>query len=124
MFDAFVTEDSALDEEIARVYTHLTQFSAEDKEYQQAVDQLTKLYKLKNDIATLTLQAQKDHAAHQLACDQNAWSEEQDEKPFFKRVDPSTVLTVAGNLAIALIVIKYEQRSVISTKALSFMKKF
>lgn len=123
MFNAFDTEDTALDEEIARVYTHLNVFSAEDEEYQKAVDQLSKLYALKNQTAQLSLQAQQSHAAHQLACDQNAWQEEQDEKPFLQRVDPNTVVTVLGNLAIGLLVIKYEQTGVISSKVMTFMKK-
>jgi CHASE3 domain sensor protein len=40
-----------------------------------------------------------------------------------KRVDPNTVLTVAGNIFIGLAVIKYEQTGVISSKVMSFMKK-
>lgn len=124
MFNPFDREDSDLDAEIARVYTHLTKFSAEDEEYQKAVDQLSKLYALKNNIAQLSLQAQQSYAAHQLACDQNAWKEEQDDRPFYERMDPNTVATVVGNLAVALIVIKYEQTGVISSKVMSFMRKF
>jgi Na+-translocating ferredoxin:NAD+ oxidoreductase RnfG subunit len=123
MFDPFEHEDTALNEEIARVYSHLSNFSAEDDEYQKAARQLTALYALKNQTAQLNLQAQKDFAAHQLESDKNAWQEEQDSRPFYMRVEPGTVVTVAGNLVIALIVIKYEQRSVISTKVMSFMKK-
>lgn len=124
MFNPFDHEDSALTEEIARVHAYLTKIDPDDEKYLTTVDQLSKLYKLQNETAQLNLQAQKDHASHQLECDKNAWSEEQDELPFWKRVDPSTVATIAGNLAVALIVIKYEERAVISTKALSFMKKF
>lgn len=123
MFDPFDHEDDDLTEEIARVYTHLKSFSAEDKEYQQAAHQLTALYALKNQTAQLNLQAQKDFAAHQLESDKNAWQEEQDSRPFLQRVEPGTIVTVAGNLVIALIVIKYEQSSVISTKVTNFMKK-
>ena len=124
MFDPFDHEDEALTEEIARVHAYLTNIDPDGDQYQSTVDQLSKLYKLQNDIAQLSLQAQEKFASHQLACDKNAWCEELDERPFWMRVDPSTLATVAGNLAIALIVIKYEERAVISTKALSFMKKF
>jgi hypothetical protein len=40
-----------------------------------------------------------------------------------KRVDPNTVLTVAGNLAIGLAVIKHEKTSVITSKVWSFLTK-
>lgn len=123
MFDPFNREDIDLREEIARVHSHLKSFSAEDEDYQKAVDQLSKLYALKNQTAQLNLQAQKDTAAHQLESDKNAWQEEKDSRPFYERVDPSTVLTVAGNFVVALIVVKYEQRNVISSKVMSFMKK-
>lgn len=123
MFTPFDHEDHALDEEIARVYTHLSNFSAEDEEYEKASAQLSKLYALKNEIAQLNLQAQQSAAAQQLANDQNAWQEEQDARPFYARVDPNTVLTVLGNLALGFAVIKYEQTGVISSKVMSFMKK-
>jgi len=124
MFTPFDHEDTNLDEAIASVYEDLKKFSVEDDGYQTAINQLSKLYKLRNDLATLNLQAQKDHAAHQLACDQNTWQEEQDERPFLERLDPNTVLTVTGSLITALIVIKYEQTGVISSKVMSFVRKF
>ena len=123
MFDPFDHEDPALDEAIASAFADLKSHSADEEGYQKAVDQLSKLYALKNNAAQLSLQAQQSHAAHQLACDQNTWQEELDQRPFLKRVDPNTALTVAGNLLIGLAVIKYEQRNVISTKVMSFMKK-
>lgn len=123
MIDPFQIEDPALDEAIASAHADLKSFSADEEGYQKAVDQLSKLYKLKHDIAQLRLQAHNEAAAHQLAADQNAWKEEQESLPFYKRVDPNTALTVAGNLAIGLAVIKYEQTGVISSKVWSFMKK-
>ena len=124
MFDPFAHEDSALTEEIARVHAYLHAIAPDADEYQSTVDQLSKLYKLQNDAAQLSLQAQEKYASHLLECDKNAWQEELDERPYWKRIEPNTLAMVAGNLAIALIVIKYEERAVISTKALSFMKKF
>lgn len=124
MFNPFDTEDTTLDEAIASAFLDLAHHKPDSSEYQSTVDQLTKLYALKEKTAQLSLQAQTAAAAQQLANDQNAWQEEQDQRPFYKRVDPNTAFTVAGNLLVALIVIKYEERSVISTKALTFMKKF
>lgn len=123
MFNPFNIEDSDLDEAIASAFTDLKSHSADEEGYQKTVDQLTKLYALKNQTAQLNLQAQQSGAAHQLAQDQSTWKEEQDSLPFYKRVDPNTALTVAGNLLIGFAVIKYEQRSVVSSKVMSFMRK-
>lgn len=38
-------------------------------------------------------------------------------------IDPNTLISVAGNLAIGIVVIKYEQAAVITSKVWSFMKK-
>jgi len=40
-----------------------------------------------------------------------------------KRVDPNTALTVAGNLAIGLAVVKYERTAVVTSKVWSFLTK-
>lgn len=123
MFNPFDREDSDLDAAIASAYADLKSFSADEEGYQKTVDQLSKLYALKNETAQLSLQAQQTGAAHQLAADQNAWQEEQDSRQFFARVDPNTVLTVVGNIFIGLAVIKYEQTGVISSKVMTFMRK-
>lgn len=124
MFTPFSHEDHALESEIARVYSRLNDLQPDDEEYQKASSQLSRLYKLRTEQAQLHLQAQKEHAAHQLACDVNTWKEEQDQRPFYARISPDTALAVAGSLVTALIVVKYEQAGVISTKAMSFMRKF
>lgn len=141
MFTPFDHEDATLDEAIASAYLNLAQHTAESEEYAAAVNQISKLYALKNQSAQLNLQAQQSAASQQLANeqaaasqqladrqqqlaeDQNAWSEERDELPFLQRIDPNTLVTVAGNLLIGLLVIKYEQTGVISSKVMSFMKK-
>lgn len=117
-------EDPALDEEIARVYLHLQQFSAEDEEYRNAVDQLSKLYKLKSEHNKLKLELQMHNHKHSLEVQQmeNAQAELA-KSSFFTRVSPDAVLAVAGNLAIALIVVKYEQTGVISSQVRNFIKK-
>lgn len=40
-----------------------------------------------------------------------------------KRLDPNTMAIVGGNLAIALIVIGFEQKHVVTTKVLNFLTK-
>jgi hypothetical protein len=123
MFTPFDPEDSNLDAAIAAAFSDLSQLNASGDAYQTAVDNLSKLYALKNNTAQLTLQIEQASAAQQLANDQNTWQEEQESRPFYARVDPNTVLTVAGNILIGLAVIKYEQTGVISSKVMSFMRK-
>lgn len=123
MFDPFSINDQDLDAAIASAYNDLSQFKADEDGYQKAVDQLSKLYKLRTDMARLNLEAQESAAKQLLANDQNAWQEEQDQRPFYRRVDPNTALTVAGNILIGLAVIKYEQTGVISSKVMTFMRK-
>lgn len=123
MFNPFDHEDTDLDTAIESAFADLRHHKADSDEYRKTVEQLSKLYALKNQTAQLNLQAQQSAAAQQLANDQNAWQEEQDQRPFFKRVDPNTALTVAGNILIGLAVIKYEQTGVISTKVRDFIRK-
>lgn len=119
----FQTEDSALDEEIARVYTHMKAFSAEDSEYQKAADQLAGLYKLKHDQAKLNLELYQTELKNHLEQDQVDHERELESRPWYQRVSPDTAVVVTGNAVIALIVIKYEQHAVISSKLFSFLKK-
>jgi hypothetical protein len=123
MFTPFDHEDLDLDDAIANAFADLKKFKSEDEGYQTTVDQLTKLYALRDQTAQLNLQAQTAAAAQQLAQDQSTWQEEQDDLPFWRRVEPNTVVTVAGNLVLGLLVIKYEQTGVISSKVMTFMKK-
>jgi hypothetical protein len=130
MFDPFNHEDTDLTDEIRRVHSILSTFSPEDEEYHKAAQQLSHLYRLKHESAQLNLQSQQSFAAHelavaaqQLAHDESRWQEEQEERSWFKRVDPSTVVTVAGNLVIAVIVVRYEQTGVISSQVRNFIKK-
>ena len=119
----FQTEDSNLHEAIASAFADLKNFSANDEGYQAATDQLVKLYKLKHDQSKLNLEL---HVADNkiLLDEANAeFEREQTTKPFYMRVDPNTALVVLGNLAVGLIVVKYEQTGVISSKVMSFMKK-
>jgi predicted ATPase len=124
MINPFPIEDPALDEAIASAYADLKSHSADEEGYQKAVDQIVKLYKLKNDALQAYQDAQQFEAKHMLELEQQEYQVSQDGRAFWKRVDPNTALTVAGNIAIGLAVIKYEQTGVVSSKVWSFMKKF
>lgn len=89
MFNPFRQEDPALDAAITSVFKEMTTLTSDDPEYAKMVEQLPKLYALKNE----------------------------------KQVDPNTVLTVVGNLAIAILVVKFERTDVITTKLFSFLAK-
>lgn len=123
MINPFPYEDPDLDAAIASAHSDLKSLSAETDEYQKAVDQLSKLYKLRNDTLKHYQEAQEFEHKHSLELEQQDYLEEQNELPFWKRVSPDVVLTVAGNIAIGLFVVKYEQTGVISSKVMSFMKK-
>lgn len=124
MFDPFNFEDDDLTEAIRSAYADLKSFTADDEGYQKTVDQLTKLYALKNQTAQLNFQAQTESATHKRAQAESQWEAEQAELPFYKRVSPDTIVAVAGNLLVAVVVVKYEQTGVIASKVTSFMRKF
>lgn len=152
MFTPFEHEDPDLTAEIRRIHSHLSHLNPDTDEYVKTARQLSALYALRNDLAQLNLKAAESYASaqldsdkHQLAVDahqldtekhqlaveaqqlvhdESRWQEEQAERPFYARISPDTALTVLGNVAIAVIVIKYEQTGVIGTKVMSFMRKF
>ena len=123
MLNPFQIEDPDLDRAIAQAYNDLKALSATDEGYQSTVDQLTKLYKLRHDAAQHFHDAQAFEFKHMLEADAQAYAEEQNELPWYQRVDPNTVVAVAGNLLLGLIVVKYEQTGVIQSKAMSLIKK-
>lgn len=87
-------EKSELDEVIDTIKSSLIGMDESTEVYSDAADQLVKLY---------TLRAETDRK--QLS------------------VSPDTLLIVAGNLLGILIIVGYEQRHVITSKALSFIIK-
>ena len=119
----FLPEDSALDEAIASAFADLASHNASEDNYQKTVDQLSKLYALKNQQDKINLEFQQSEAKHTLEQQAQDYQYDLDQLPFYKRVDPNVALTVAGNIFIGLAVIKYEQTGVISTRIKDFMKK-
>ena len=123
MFDPFDHADADLDAEIDRLHSSLAKMDATEEAYQKTSQQLSHLYKLRYDRAELILKSQQQFAEHQLKQDESRWQEEQDQRPWYKRVEPNTTVTVAGNLLVAIIVVKYEKTGVISTQVRNFMRK-
>jgi hypothetical protein len=142
MFDPNAHEDTTLEAEIDRVHSYLKSYDPDSDEYRQTINQLTRLYDLRNANNQLSLQAQKDSAASELAYEQLSyeseksaaeqahaesllvWEQEQAQLPFLMRVSPDTWVTVAGSIAVAVMVVKYEQTGVIASKVMTFMRKF
>lgn len=83
------TKPSALEELIERYEAAMLNITPEDPNYPQMLDQLTKLYKIK----------------------------ETEKSP--RRVDANTLAIIAGNLAGIVLVINAERLHVIATKAAS-----
>lgn len=86
-------EKTRLDEAIDSVLTDMSTFTAETDEYTKCVDQLTKLYALKDA-----------------------------ERPK-KGVSPEVWLPVAGNLAGIVVIVGYEHAHVVASKALTLLPK-
>lgn len=123
MTNILPTEDHDLNDAIASAFNDLKQFSATDEGYQITVNQLTELYALKHGTAKIILEEKIADNKHTLDVDTFEHQLDVDALPFYKRMSPDAVLTVAGNLVLGLAVIKYEQRGVITSKVMTFMKK-
>lgn len=119
----FPYEDSDLDDAIASAYADLQASRANDEDYQKIVDQLSKLYKLRNDQRKLNLELHQTDTKTLLEEANAEFEREQATKPFYQRVDPNTALTVLGNLLIGYGVLKYERTGVIHSRIRDFMQK-
>ena len=86
-------EPTKLDIAIDNLLDELNEYPGYDEDYAKRVKMLEKLHKIKK--------AEKPH----------------------DRVDSDTLLVVSGNVLIALIVIGFEQKHVITTKATTFFSK-
>lgn len=86
------TEPTGLEKAIDQLLSEMANFSGDDDEYAKMVDQLQKLYNLKTV----------------------------DQRP--EKVSLNTLATIAGNLAGIIIIVGYEQRNVVTSKALGFLR--
>lgn len=119
----FDNEDSDLDAAITRALNYLATCDPTSESYSLTTQRLTELYAIKRGQQKLNLELYEFDHKHELELEKIERQDEADARPFYKRVDPNTVAAVVGNLAIGLLVIKYEQTGVISTKIHSFMRK-
>lgn len=89
-------EPSDLDKEIAAVHHHLTDDSPESDSYAKAIDQLSKLYKMKESL--------KDPSSH---------------------VSKDALVAAAASIGSILIIVLYEGvgHGIITSKALGFVQK-
>lgn len=121
----FPVEDSQLNDAIAAAFRKLATLDPIEEDYHNTIAQIEKLHKLKNDGDKVALEAYQTDIKREF--DQAAADAQYDfaNQPFYRRVDPNTAATVAGNLLVALVVVHYEQRGVIATKLSNFiMKRF
>lgn len=103
-------ETSGLDKTIASVFTDLDGFTSETDEFRNATDQLVKLHALK--------MAEKTAVIDEIVKIQ---SMEHENRPL--RVTPDTLALVASNLIGILVIVGYEQKHIVSSKALGFLGK-
>jgi hypothetical protein len=123
MINPFPHEDPALTAAIASAHSDLKSHSADSAEYAAAVNQLTKLYNIQNNLLQAYQTAQQFEHEHSLNLERLGLEEAAAEKKFWERISPDTALTVAANLAIATLVTKYERTGVIRTVIKDFIKK-
>ena len=94
MFARWKRKQSVLDEPIALVLTRMNEFGPENEEFDNFVKYLDGLMKIKAE-----------------------------EEKRLRRIDPNTVLIVAGNILGILAIVAYEQKHVMASRALTFVNK-
>lgn len=87
-------EEQRIDTVIATAYSNLKNFGTDTKEYAKTVKQITELEKIKSSLTK--------------------------KERFFT---PDTLLLVGANLLGILLILNYEQKDVVTTKALGFVSK-
>lgn len=92
----FKKKSSLLEDAIEQLFREMAGYDGDSEEYSKMVQQMDTLYKLK------TVDAETS-------------------KVF--KVTPDTVLLAAANILTVLIVVGYEQKSVLTSKALMFLRK-
>lgn len=86
-------KDPALSAAIDSVLQEMTTTSKISPEYAKLVDQLSKLYKIRDEVNVKS------------------------------RVNPDTLAIVLGNLAGVLLIVSYEKHQIVTSKALTFVQK-
>lgn len=120
MSDPNPPQESPLDKAIRDVLSELNVLTADSKEYAAATDQLVKLHKLKQEEDKLALDASANDTKFML--ERQKLHQEMLDSTRKKRVSPDTLVAVAGNLLGIIVIVGYENKNVITSKALSFLK--
>jgi hypothetical protein len=122
------TELTGLEEAINGVFSEMAGVNSDSDEYKKMVDQLAKLYKMKETEDNFLLKKIEAESAEMENYSKVKLAElEMDlkTKEFEKsrRVSPDTLAIVAANIAGILLIIGYERANVVTSKALSFILK-
>lgn len=93
MFGISKQEEGKLDEIVDRVLADMKQYGPDSPEFPELLKTLEKLYQLKSVDET------------------------------HKQVSPDVIFTVLGNVACVLVIVAYEQKHVISSRAMTFIAR-
>lgn len=124
-----VTEPTKLEEAIDRIMSKMAGIEPDTKEYAAMVDQLTKLYKLKETDVKLQLQefdaiSKREEVTSSSELKQAELTLKQEETEFRKkRVSPETLAIIGGNIAGIVLILGYEHVHVVTSKALGFVMR-
>lgn len=132
-------ETTKLDGLIDEIVEQLAGLDSAEEQYAKMVDQLTKLYKLRQIEIELKLKVNdqdiKDRElSSTISMKENELGDKrllmdveieskQDEIARRKRVSPETLALIAANLTGIVVIIGYERANVIASKALSFVTR-
>jgi len=124
---AMFSDSTELNVAINRILTAMSDIEPDTKEYSTMLDQLVKLYKLKEIDVKLYLQEQEtDSKAEALAADAVLKDLQadamRDERRIFG-VKADTLVLVGANLAGIALILGHEKFNVVTTKAIGFVSK-
>ena len=124
---AMFSDSTELNAAIDRILLAMSDLEPDTKEYSAMLDQLVKLYKLKEIDVKLYLQEQEtDSKAEALAADAVLKDLQadamRDERRFFG-IKADTLVLVGANLAGIALILGHERLNVVTTKALGFVSK-
>lgn len=128
MFTKFFTDPTELNSVIDQLIDKLTEEEAGTKEFTALVDQLTKLYKLKEIDTNLQLKELESEDKQRTNEVQSELTELEIENkkremkiPF--GIKPETLALIAANLAGIALILGHERLNVVTTKAIGFVKQ-
>jgi hypothetical protein len=111
-------EKSDLDRVLAAAFKDLDNHHAEDKEHAAATDQVVKLHELK--MKELSLEMERDATAHTQAIESRTTEIEATRHRF--GISNDTLAIVLGNLLGIAMIVEHERASIVTSKALGFIK--